>query len=168
MLGELGARLLLGVVLGPLPERQDGLLGLVHDLLAELDGLGEDDLFLGVEERHLADLLEVHPDRVVDADHVRGERVELLLGGLVLLLRVELGGRLLPGLAVVLGDGDVHAQLGGQAVVVGGLVIVVRVLARSAHLIVQVAALAALEDGFDEQLVSGVCGGHGCPPVAAL
>ena len=47
-----------------------------------------------------------------------------------------------------------------------GLVIVVRVLARSAHLVVDVAALAALEDGFDEQLVGGVCGGHGCPPVA--
>ncbi len=166
VLRELVAGLLLGVVLGPLPERQDGLLRLVHDLLAELDGLGQDDLLLGVEERHLADLLEVHPDRVVDADHVRGERVELLLGGLVLLLGVELGGRLLPGLAVGLGDGDVDAQLRGQAVVVGGLVIVVRVLARSAQLLVDVAALAALEHGCDEQLVGGVGGGHGCPPVA--
>ncbi len=41
--------------------------------LAELDGLGEVDLFLGGEERDLPDLLEVHTDRVVDADEVGGE-----------------------------------------------------------------------------------------------
>src|SRR5205823_3862975 len=42
-------------------------------LLAELDGLREVDLFLGGEERDLPDLLEVHADRVVDADEVGGE-----------------------------------------------------------------------------------------------
>src|SRR5205823_8074114 len=41
--------------------------------LAELDGLREVDLFLGGEERDLPDLLEVHADRVVDADEVGGE-----------------------------------------------------------------------------------------------
>jgi len=35
---------------------------------------------------------EVHPDRVVDPDHVRGERLELLGGELLALLRVERAG----------------------------------------------------------------------------
>ena len=48
--------------------------------LAELDRLGQHDLFLGGQERDLADLLEVHPDRVVDPDQVGGERLEVLLG----------------------------------------------------------------------------------------
>ena len=56
--------------------------------LAELDGLGEDDLLLGGQQGDLADLLEVHAYRVVDADEVGGERLEILLP----LLR--LGGRL--------------------------------------------------------------------------
>ena len=43
---------------------------LLDELLAELDRLGEDDLLLGGQQRDLADLLEVHPDRVVDPDHV--------------------------------------------------------------------------------------------------
>ncbi len=47
--------------------------------LAELDRLGEDDLLLGGEERDLADLLEVHANRVIDADEVGGERLEVLL-----------------------------------------------------------------------------------------
>src|SRR6266571_891321 len=42
-------------------------------LLAELDRLGEVDLFLGREQRDLPDLLEIHADRVVDADEVRGQ-----------------------------------------------------------------------------------------------
>src|SRR5439155_16057811 len=42
-------------------------------LLAELDRLCEVDLLLRGEERDLADLLEVHADRVVDADEVRRE-----------------------------------------------------------------------------------------------
>ena len=97
--GNLVARLRLGLVPGPLPQREDRLLRLVDDLLAELDRLGQDDLFLGVEERHLADLLEVHPDRIVDADHVGGDRVQLLGGRLFRDLGVELGGRLLPRLS---------------------------------------------------------------------
>ena len=68
-------------------EREDRLPGLDDDLLAELDRLGEDDLLLGGEERDLADLLEVHPDRVVDPDHVRGQRLELLGRRLFDLLR---------------------------------------------------------------------------------
>ena len=80
----------------PLPQGQHRLLGFVDDLLAELDRLGEDDFLLGVEQRHLADLLEVHAHRIVDADHVGGDRVELLGRRLLSLLRVELGRRLLP------------------------------------------------------------------------
>jgi len=41
--------------------------------LAELDGLGEVDLFFRRQERDLPDLLEVHADGIVDADEVRGE-----------------------------------------------------------------------------------------------
>ena len=53
------------------------------DLKREL-GAFEDDVefsggtLIGRQERDLADLLEVHPDRVVDADHVGGEGLELL------------------------------------------------------------------------------------------
>ena len=68
--------------------------GSLDDLLAELDRLREDDLLLGGEQRDLADLLEVHPDRVVDPDHVRGQRLELLGRRLLDLLRVELGRRI--------------------------------------------------------------------------
>ena len=86
------ARLALGVVEGPLVERDDPLPGCLDHLLAELDGLGQDDLFLGGQQGDLADLLEVHPDRVVDPDHVGRDRLELLGGGLLDLLRVELRG----------------------------------------------------------------------------
>ncbi len=61
--------------------------GCLDQLLAELDGLGQDDLFLGGQQGDLADLLEVHPDRVVDPDHVGRDRLELLGGGLLELLR---------------------------------------------------------------------------------
>ena len=84
------ARLALGVVQRPLVERDDALPRLLDQLLAELDGLGQDDLFLGGQQGDLADLLEVHPDRVVDADHVRGDRLEVLGGRLVDRLRIEL------------------------------------------------------------------------------
>ena len=70
--------LALGVVERPLVERDDRLPRLVDDLLAELDRLGQDDLLLGGQQGDLADLLEVHPDRVVDPDHVGRERLELL------------------------------------------------------------------------------------------
>ena len=72
-------------------ERDDALPRLLDHLLAELDGLGQDDLLLGGQQGDLADLLEVHPDRVVDADHVGREGLELLPGRLLDLLRVELG-----------------------------------------------------------------------------
>src|SRR5205809_5639117 len=42
-------------------------------LLPQLDRLREVDLFLRGQQRDLADLLEVHADRVVDADEVAGE-----------------------------------------------------------------------------------------------
>ena len=87
------AGLALGVVEGPLVERDDPLPGRLDHLLAELDGLGQDDLFLGGQQGDLADLLEVHPDRVIDPDHVGRDGLELLGGGLLDLLRVELGGR---------------------------------------------------------------------------
>jgi len=54
--------------------------------------LPQDDLLLGRQEGDRADLPEVHPDRVVDPEHVRGERLELLSGRRLALLRVELGG----------------------------------------------------------------------------
>ena len=74
-------------------ERDDPLPGCLDHLLAELDGLGQDDLFLGGQQGDLADLLEVHPDRVVDPDHVGRDGLELLGGGLLDFLGVELGGR---------------------------------------------------------------------------
>ena len=113
MLWALLAALVLGVVLGPLPEREHRPPGLGHDLLAELDGLGEYDLFLSIEQGNLADLLEVHADGVVDADHVLGHRLQLGLGrGLVVVVILELRRRVLPGLLLALLDGDLYAQLG--------------------------------------------------------
>ena len=84
------ARLALGVVQRPLVERDDALPRLLGELLAELDRLGEDDLFLGRQQGDLADLLEVHPDRVVDPDHVRGDGLQVLGGRLVHRLRIQL------------------------------------------------------------------------------
>ena len=111
--------LALGVVEGPLVEREDALPGRLDHLLAELDRLGQDDLFLGGQQRDLADLLEVHPDRVVDPDHVGGDRLELLRGRLLDRLRVELGRRvgrqLGGGLGAIVGhddDPDVGAVAG--------------------------------------------------------
>jgi len=73
-------------------ERDHPLPGRLDELLAELDRLGQDDLLLGGQEGDRADLSEVHPDRVVDPDQVRGECLEPLGGRLLALLRVELGG----------------------------------------------------------------------------
>ncbi len=87
----LRASLALGVVQGPLVEADHGLPRLLDHLLAELDRLGEHDLLFGGQQGDLADLLEVHPDRVVDPDHVRRERVELLRRRFFELGRVELG-----------------------------------------------------------------------------
>ncbi len=153
VLGALEPAVTLGVVARPQPEREHGPPGLLHDLLAQLDGLGEDDLLLRVEERHLADLLEVHAHRVVDADHVLGHGIELgLRGGLVLLVLLELGRGLLPGLLLALLDADLHAQLGGGVEVASAQVLLVL-----GHDDVPVhVALAALQDRGHEKLVSGV------------
>ena len=121
MLGLGRARLALGVVERPFVERDDPLPGRLDHLLAELDRLGQDDLFLGGQQGDLADLLEVHPDRVVDPDHVGRDRLELLGRGLLDLLGVELGGSVGGQLGggvggAVLGhhdDPDVGAVLGG-------------------------------------------------------
>ncbi len=86
-----GPSLALGVVGRPLVERDDALPGRLHELLAELDRLGQDDLLLGGQEDDPADLVEVHADRVFDPDHVRGERLELLGGRLRKRLGVEPG-----------------------------------------------------------------------------
>src|SRR3989304_540328 len=65
--------------------------GLFRGLHPQLDRLGQDGLLLGVEEGNLADLLEVHADGVVDADHVGRQRLELLGRRLLELLGVDLG-----------------------------------------------------------------------------
>ena len=152
VLRELVARLWLCLVPRPLPQRQDRLLRLVDDLLAELDRLGQDDLFLGVEQRHLADLLEVHPDRVVDADHVGRDRVQLLGGRLFGHLGVELGRRLFPRRLVRVVEGNLDAKLAGYGqTVVGRLVQLVLGLSR---VVVVAPALAALEHAGHELLVT--------------
>jgi hypothetical protein len=65
------------------------LAGRLHQLLAELDRLGQDDLLFGRQKGDPADLLEVHPDRVVDPDHVGRESLQLLGGRLLEILGVE-------------------------------------------------------------------------------
>ena len=171
-------------------ERDDPLPGRLDHLLAELDGLGQDDLFLGGQQGDLADLLEVHPDRVVDPDHVGGDRLELLGRGLLDLLGVELGrgiGRQLGGgvRGAVIGDHDdpdVGAVLAGRlGTEVEVLVVVFVVVATGdgrarlraggpetgqlGFLEVGLGAAGTRQDGFDELLVEGI-GGHGLPPVA--
>ena len=131
-----------------------GLLRLVDDLLAELDRLGQDDLFLGVEERHLADLLEVHPDRVVDADHVGGDRVELLRGGLFCSSGSSLAGGSSQGWRSFSSTRDVDAELGGTASPLSGRAVVELVLGRVRSR--RRAALAALENACYELLVSWI------------
>ena len=171
-------------------ERDDPLPGLLDHLLAELDGLGQDDLFLGGQQGDLADLLEVHPDRVVDPDHVGADRLEVLGRRLLDLGRVELGrrvGRQLRsgiGRGVVLDDddADIGAVLGGlrtevEIVVVVIVVIVVRhgdggrLRARRPQagelgfLDVGLGAAGPRQDGLHELLVERVSG-HGSPPMA--
>ena len=70
-------------------ERDDPFPGRLDEPFAELDGLGQDDLLLGRQQGDLADLLEVHPERVVDPDRVRGKRLQLLRRRLLERLRVE-------------------------------------------------------------------------------
>ncbi len=163
MLGSLLAAGMLGVVVGPLPEREDGLPGLFHgphlgvsqsaasELLTEFDGFGEDDLLLGLQEGHLADLPEVHADGVIDAGRVLGHGLRLGLGrGLVVL---ELGRRLPPRLLLTLLDRDLQAQLGGliQPAMDSDLIFLLGLDEVGPG----VPSLAPLEDRCDEQLVGG-------------
>src|SRR5215213_2955277 len=92
MLRLLGARLALRVMERPLVKRHDPHPGRLDELLTELDRLREDDFLFGGEEGDLADLLEVHPNRVIDPDHVGGDRLEILGGGFLDFRRVEFGG----------------------------------------------------------------------------
>src|SRR6266550_106808 len=84
-----------------LVEMHDRERGRDERLLAELDRLREVDFLLRREERYLPDLLEVHADRVVDADEVaredRGDRVLALhlLGFFLFLLDLRPRGRAL-------------------------------------------------------------------------
>ncbi len=90
-----------------------GLLQLLHLLLGRVAGahvLGQLDLLVGGEQIHLADLLEVHPHRVVDAEGVH-QRIgihHLLLGELLNLVELLQGGH------------DIVSQL-GQIVVAHGV-----------------------------------------------
>ena len=179
------AGLALGVVQGPLVERDDALPRLFGQLLAELDRLRQDDLFLGGEQRDLADLLEVHPDRVVDPDHVRGDGFEVLGRGLLDGLGIQLGRgvgrqcRSRIGRAVVRDHDDPDVRPVGRGrvrpqveIVVVIVVIVVAGDGRAGlgARRTQAGRLGLFEfglgaawpgqDGFDELLVEGI-GGHG-------
>ncbi len=162
-------------------ERGDGLPRLLDHLLAELDGLGQDDLLLGGQQGDLADLLEVHPDRVVDADHVGADGLEVLGGRLLDLLRVELGRTLRRkacrrGFGAVLGDDlDAYLALGltltdGTEVQIVVIIIVVvvfgfgdrdggatRAKPRELGLFdIRLGAARPRQDGFDELLVERI------------
>ena len=187
MLGLGRARLALGVVERPLVERDDPLPGCLDQLLAELDGLGQDDLFLGGQQGDLADLLEVHPDRVVDPDHVGRDGLELLGGGLFDLLGVqfggsvrgELGGRIAHAVVGYDDDADVGAVLGCVRAEIEIVVVIVVIVghgdaglrprrAQAGQLglfEVGLGATRSRQDGLHELLVQGICG-HGLPPVA--
>ena len=58
---------------------EDRRPGLVRDADAELDRLGEDDLFLGREERDARDLAQVEPRRVLDVERILVERLGRLV-----------------------------------------------------------------------------------------
>ncbi len=74
----LGAGGGLGAVQRPLVQREDHLLGLGLDLGAELHPLGEDDLFLGGEQRHAADLTQVQAHGVVRVEDLGRDRLGLI------------------------------------------------------------------------------------------
>lgn len=90
-LGQPG--LALRVVQGPFVEAHDGLPRLFRGLLAKLDGLGEDDLLLGSQQRDAGDLTQVQPDGIIDVRDVGirgGRRLLVLVLVLVLFHRGEL------------------------------------------------------------------------------
>ena len=70
-----------------MPALEQGLLGVQ---LGVLDALGDLDLLLAGQQRHLAHLLEVHPHRVVEDVVLRGARFLLLGLLLALLVAVDL------------------------------------------------------------------------------
>ena len=103
----------LRVVERPLVERDHRLPGCLDDLLAELDRLGQNDLLLGGQEGDPADLPEVHPERVVHAEHVGRERLGLLggrLAGLPSRGYLQLLGRRLLELLVVERGGGIERR----------------------------------------------------------
>ena len=75
------ARLQLRLVVRPLVQVVDRLPRFVCHLLAELDHLGEDDLLFCGEQPNTTDLLQVHADRIVNADRL-GHRFGDRLGDL--------------------------------------------------------------------------------------
>ena len=158
-----GARLALGLVPGPLPEGEDPLLRLLDDLLAQLDRLGQHDLLLGRQQGDLADLLEVHADRVVNPDHVGRERLELLGGRLLGLLGLDLlDGRLDPDRFVGLLDRHLDAEVLDDHRRVLEDVELVLLDAETGVLVA--AARALLEDRGDQAGVGGIVG-HATPPT---
>ena len=122
----LGTSRRLAVVQRPLVEREDRLLGLGLDLGAELHPLGEDDLLLGGEQRHAADLTQVQANGVVGVEDLGGLRLGLLgvgLGGLRGRCRLgrlggDLGSHGLEGLRRQVGDLGIELDRGGRE---GGL-----------------------------------------------
>ena len=122
----LGTSRRLAVVQRPLVEREDRLLGLGLDLGAELHPLGEDDLLLGGEQRHAADLTQVQANGVVGVEDLGRLRLGLLgvgLGGLRGGCRLgRLGGDLhshgREGLRLQGGDLGIELDRGGRE---GGL-----------------------------------------------
>ena len=167
----------LRVVGRPLVERDDALPRLVDELLPELDRLGQDDLFLGGQQRDLADLLQVHPDRVVDADHVGREGLELGGGGLLELLRRRAWRARRPGIlearasasspttSTVASSSTSSAASGDIGLVVVLVLVVIDVVEGGAGrakagelglLEVGLAPPRAGQDGFDELLVKGI------------
>ena len=177
-------RLALRVVERPLVERDDPLPGCLDELLAELDRLREDDLLLGRQQGDLADLLEVHPDGIVDPDHVGRDRLEVLRGRLLDLGRVELGrgverelgvDRLAVGADDLDGDVAVGRCIGRAEVEIVVVVVLVVVDLRQDDLrrpkaagrelgLLDVGAGAARagQDGFNELLVERIR--HQSPP----
>ena len=58
---------------------------LLRILVAHLHLLGQLNLFLRIQKRHLTDLFQVHPHRIFDADAVRHGQIDILYVNFVLL-----------------------------------------------------------------------------------
>ena len=80
----LGARDRLRVVERPFVEVEDGRRRRRPDPRAELDGLGEDDLFLGRQQRDARDLAQIEARRILDIEiGVVDRDLRLILVGLI-------------------------------------------------------------------------------------